>query len=52
MEDHGVSEFFASDAAGKSNVSWEKGNSSGVIGTKISIFKKTNDSGFSGLLKG
>lgn len=43
---------FTTDSAGQLNVLWHDGNTLGVDGAKVSIFKKTNEVGLRSLLKG
>ena len=43
---------FTTDSAGQLNVLWHDGNTLGVDGAKVSVFKKTNEVSLSSLLKG
>ena len=43
---------FTTDSAGQLNVLWHDGNTLGVDGAKVSIFKKTNEVSLRSLLKG
>ena len=47
----GSSEFFASDSAGKGDVSWEEGDSLGVGGAEVGIFEEVDHSCFTCLLE-
>ena len=43
---------FSSDSASQLDVLWHDGDSLGVDGTQVGIFKQTNQVGFAGFLEG
>ena len=45
------SEFFASDSAGKGNVSWEQSESLGMMSAKVGVFEQVDHSGLTGFLE-
>jgi len=50
-EGHSLSTF-SSDSASQLDVFWHNGDSLGVDGTQVGVFKKTNQVGFAGFLEG
>ena len=42
---------FTTDAASELHILWHNGNTFGVDGAEVSVFKETNDVGFSGFLE-